>query len=319
MALEVLRIKHLNRNSGFIEDDELGILRFHDTNLSPINFIEHKKYHLLDVDNKGKFCALNLKDWLAIKNTTRTELLIINNESGNIAFSTRQFLTYRASFDCTGNKCLVEYYGGLACIDLVVSKIVFQQKIDLTIYNGALLNSNEFLIPISNRKAIGVFDFDKLNYHIEKIDTSTTSWIKAIPDTSHFLVSDNKNNLHRFNRSNLNKPIWTIDFNKYAEDGRIWCWEPFVTGNIGCVQGFSPQETQTAIDGGKLWVFNLESGLVINDIDYTNIKQRIASGFLNSSILLFDLSEFNLVTEKQIDTVLKTKVKAGNKGFSAMP
>jgi len=117
------------------------------------------------------------------------------------------------------------------------------------------------------------------------------------------LISDKKNSLHCFNLSSLSNPIWSIDFSGFKDNGRIWCFKILTTeSNIGCVHGFMPAPDQNSKAGGILWIFDINTGKILNDFDYSRINQEIITNFEDDKIILDNLSSFSLSEQKFEET-----------------
>src|SRR5690606_4217364 len=100
--------------------------------------------------------------------------------------------------------------------------------------------------------------------------TGSTTWIKFNNSQTHLLISDKKNSLHCYEENNFINPIWTINFSKFKQDNRIWCYNILTTNNnLGCIRGFTPASDQGVNEGGTLYIFNIVNGEIIDTYDYS--------------------------------------------------
>lgn len=300
MRIENRRV--INRkliNKTIVEDDKKGLF-LTDSNLNLIEKLGFIDFRLLDFAPNGNIVLLNSKEWLTIRNANKTRLTAFDISTNKQLFSIDNFLAYRSFIDKTSNFFLLEYYSGLCSIDINNGEVIFRKdKIDKSLYNADLhIESNVVYIP-TEKKSLLTFDFkeQKLN-EIKLENTGGTTWLKFNNTQTRLLLSDKKNSLHCFEHNNLVNPIWTINFSKFKQDNRIWCYNILTTeNNLGCVHGFTPASDQSANAGGTLYIFNIESGEIIDTYDYSNFKENIITDFHKDEILIDNLTSFSLTNK----------------------
>ncbi|WP_276974124.1 hypothetical protein [Flavobacterium filum] len=283
-------------NKTIIEDNSLGFISIYEKN-NTIRNLDLNEYRLLDFSRDGKILLLNSKELLTRRNTNKTILTAFNIETSQTLFKTESFWAYRAIIDKTSSKFLLEYWNGLCCVDLNNGETLFRKdKINKNVYNADLhINSNKIYLP-TEKKSLLTFDFNSNILDEIKLDkVASTTWIKFNKSQDKLLVSDKKNFLNCFMSDTISKPIWSIDFSKFGDEGRIWCFEILVTeANLGCVHGFMPKANQNAHAAGTLWIFDINTGTIVNKYDYANFNQKIICDYSENKIILDDLKSFSL-------------------------
>lgn len=286
-------------NKTIVEDDKKGLF-LTDCNLNIIENLGFDNFRLLDFAPNGNIVLLNSKEWLTIRNANKTTLTAFDIKSKKQLFSIDKFLAYRGLIDKTSNYFLLEYYEGLCSIDLNNGEIIFRKdKIDKSLYNADLhLESNVVYIP-TEKKSILTFDFNEQKINEIKLEnTGGTTWLKFNNSQTHLLVSDKKNSLTCFEHNYLINPIWTITFAKFTQDNRVWCYNILTTErDLACIHGFSPASDQSANAGGTLYIFNIESGEIIDRYDYAKIKEKIITDFQSDEILIDNLTSLSLTNK----------------------
>lgn len=286
-------------NKTIVEDDKKGLF-LTDCNLNVIKNLGFGNFRLLDFAPNGNIVLLNSKEWLTIRNANRTALAAFDINSKKQLFSIDKFLAYRSLIDKTSNYFLLEYYGGLCSLDINNGEIIFRKdKIDKSLYNADLhLESNVVYIP-TEKKSLLTFDFNEQKLNEIKLEkTGGTAWLKFNNSQSHLLVSDKKNSLNCFEHDSLINPLWTINFAKFKQDNRVWCYNILTTeSNLACIHGFTPASDQTANAGGTLYIFNIENGEIIDRYDYAKIKERIITDFQSDEILIDNLTSLSLTSK----------------------
>lgn len=298
-------------NKTIVEDDKKGLF-LTDNNLNLIEKLGLNDFRLLDFAPNGNIVLLNSKEWLTIRNANKTKLIAIDINTNKQLFSIDKFLAYRSLIDKTSNFFLLEYYGGLCSIDINNGDVIFRKdKIDKSLYNSDLhLESNVVYIP-SEKKALITFEFNEQKINELKLEkTGGTTWLKFNNSQSCLLISDKKNSLHCFEHNNFRNPIWTINFSKFKQDNKIWCYNILTTeSNLGCIHGFRPASDQNANSGGTLYIFNIENGEIIDTYEYSNLKEKIITDFQKDEIIIDNLTSFSLtskiIKQTQITELLK--------------
>jgi hypothetical protein len=263
------------------------------------NPLGHSDSKLLDYTRDGRIAVVNGKELLIKGNANRTLLKFLDTDNGKEIFETTKFWAFRAITDATSSKVLLEHSSGLTCLTLNNGETVFEKKrLEVYLcYSDILVSRNLVYMP-SSKKSIRVFDFNNLTLDEIKIKTKgKTENLKILNDENKILINDSENIMYCYSLDNFDKPNWIIDFSKFDKPfNRVWCYNVYrVDKELACVQSFLPNPNQHNYAGGKLWIFNPLTGIILDSFDYSNFNQETASEYSKTSILLDDLREFDLI------------------------
>jgi len=297
MTFGVKRIVVRQENTLVLRKD--AGLFLYDKNKKTFNSLGHSDSKLLDFTKDGSVAVINGGELLIKGNANRTSLKFLNTNSNKKIFETTKFWAFRAITDTTSSKVLVEHSSGLTCLTLNNGEIIFDKKrIEVYLCNSDILVSKNLVYMPSNKKSLRLFDFNNLTLDEIKIKTrGKTENLKILNDENKILISDSANIMYCYSLDNFEKPDWIIDFSKFDKPfSRVWCYNIYrIDKELACVQSFLPNENQHNYAGGKLWIFNPLTGVIVDSYDYSNFNQEIASEYGKTSILLDDLREFDLI------------------------
>lgn len=296
----------IKKNIGktIVEDDIAGVFLIDqfEKKTKNLGFTEHR---VLDYSNNGKIILLNSKKWITNRNLNKTSITVFDIVNNKSLFTITDFLAYRSIIDNSSSNFLLEYYNGLCLIDINSGEIKFKKnKIDITLYNSDLHKETNIVLMPTSKNSVLTFDFKKQDMkEIRVTKISNSSWVKFDTTQKKVLISDKENSLHCFELNSFNNPIWSINFSKFGENSRIWCYKIITTeSNLGCVHGFNPNKSQNPYCGGILYIFDLLNGEILDEFDYSIINQDVVTDFEMDKIILDDLSAFSLSDKKKYAT-----------------
>lgn len=270
------------------------------------NSLGHSNSKLLDYTRDGRIAVVNGSELLIKGNANRTLLKFLDTDNGKDIFETTKFWAFRAITDSTSSKVLLEHSSGLTCLTLNNGEILFDKKrLEVYLCHSDILVSKNLVYMPSSKKSLRLFDFNNLTLDEIKIKTKgKTESIKILNDENKILINDSKNIMYCYSLDNFEEPDWIIDFSKFEKPfNRVWCYNVYrVDKELACVQSFLPNPNQHNYAGGKLWIFNPLTGVIMDSYDYANFNQEIASEYGKTSILLDDLREFDLVRKTITDS-----------------
>jgi hypothetical protein len=263
------------------------------------NSLGHSDSKLLDYTRDGRIAVVNGNELLIKGNANRTLLKFLDTHNGKEIFETTEFWAFRAITDTTSSKVLLEHSSGLTCLTLKDGEKLFDKKrIEVYLCNSDILVSKNLVYMPSSKKSLRLFDFNTSTLDEIKIKTKgKTENVRILNDENKILINDSENTMYCYSLDNFEKPDWMIDFSKFDKPfNRVWCYNVYrVDRELACVQSFLPNPDQHNYAGGKLWIFNPLTGVMLDSYDYSNFNQQIASEYSKSSILLDDLREFDLI------------------------
>lgn len=259
--------------------------------------IAFREYEALDLSVNGKILLLNSNEWLTRGNANKTRLMAIDLSTMETLFETEKFLAYRAIINSDNSKCLLEYWNGIAELDICTGDLLFRKdKTDYHLGDSDIHYGSDSVYIPSGKKSLKVYNFN--NHSLEELritGTSTPTAVKFDQGQERLLVTDKKNCLHCFRYGEFSVPLWALDFSGYGDDGRVWCFEVFITDSgLACIHGGTPKDNEAAFDAGSLWIFDVVTGKLLERYDHSKIGKGILGVEGDDQIILDDLTTFSL-------------------------
>jgi hypothetical protein len=255
------------------------------------------KYNPLAISPDGRFVCLN-SEWLIVKGTNKTELVVLNIATQKVVYSTQAYLVHDAVLSWDGACLLIQASAKKPfCLNIADGTTLFEMTSkSVSFYQGTFNRANNsFMVPHPN-KARSYFEcsFPDLTEHFHLVGVKTRlTRLRYAQATQLLYYTTEDNELGCLDTAN--RVVWRNDFKKLGiKDGRINASSLYLSEDekLLCLPISDSQHNAFGLE----YVISAETGEIIHTIEGFQYRGRISCDYFGNSLLTFTGHKIDLLS-----------------------